>query len=63
MPNKPLRFVLEFTGWQPPRVADDGAVLRPPTPDDMVTALAEDLQYRAAMGGMGRLRVTVKKLP
>ena len=62
MPKKPLRFVLEFTGWQSCRIDDDGAVRRPINAEEAARAIAEDLQARAFSAGNSFFKVTVKKL-
>ena len=63
---KTIRFELEFTGWQNLRIDDDGALVRPPTAEQMAKALRDDLQRRCddfASRGRGKLRVTLKQLP
>ncbi len=61
--SKPIKIVLEFTGWASARLDDDGAMLRPPTAQEFAKAIADDIQHRANTGGLGKLKVTVKQLP
>ena len=58
---KPVKILLEFTGWQGARL-DDGAMLRPPTAKEVAQAIAEDIRHKAEQGGLGKFRVTVKPL-
>ncbi len=61
--KKPIKIMLEFSGWQGARLDDDGAMLRPPTAHEMAQAIAADIEQRAQAGGLGKFKVTVKPIP
>lgn len=58
---KPLRIVLEFTGWNTAWKDTDGAVVRPPTAEEFTRAIADEIQYKARQAH-SKLKVTVKPL-
>ena len=59
---KPIKILLEISGYQTARIDDDGAMLRPVTAAEIVKAIADDLEHKARNGGMGKFKVTVKPL-
>ena len=60
---KPIRFELEFSGWQGAKIDEDGALMRPARADEIAQAVADDLNHRfAEMHGRGKLKVKVRRL-
>ena len=62
---KPIKFELEFSGYQTLHFTDDGAVIRPPTAAQMAQALTETLQRsidECAELGPCKMKVTLKRI-
>jgi hypothetical protein len=63
--SKPIKFELEFSGWQNVRLGDGGELLRPPTADEMAAALREHWQFLAddcESRHNGRMKVKLKRI-
>lgn len=46
--TKPLKFQIEFTGYQHARIDADGDVLRPADAEAIARAIAEDIRFKLA---------------
>jgi hypothetical protein len=61
--SKPIKFELEFSGWQRARIDSDGAVIRPADAKQIAHAIAADMEHRFNDAGkFGTLKVKVKQL-
>jgi hypothetical protein len=62
MPNKPARFIIEFSGHQNCRIDQDNAVVRPLKAAEIMRGLADEIQRRLDDAGQSKFKVTVKPL-
>ena len=62
--SKPIKILLEFTGWQRAIVDTDGDCIRPANAHEVARIIASDIEQRFAESmGAGKMKVTVKQLP
>jgi hypothetical protein len=57
-----LKFEICFTGWQAPRIDDDGAFIRPASAEEIARAIADDINHKLEQSQQRKFKVTVKPL-
>jgi hypothetical protein len=61
--STPIRFELEFSGWQRARINDEGEVIRPADAREIAHAIGADMEHRFNEANkFGTLKVKVKQL-
>ena len=59
-----VTFLLELSGLQAARIDDDGAFIRPPTAEEIVVAIAEDIEARVNHSGTWpKVKIRIARIP